>query len=87
MVVVISMTVLLGSLIAVLCGLLVRKNIFDRITLINCFFPLVTLFLVLFSAYFSRWVLIDIALTYAIIGFITSIALYRYLTLNREDIE
>ena len=70
----IGIAFLLGAL-----RLFIGKNILDRAVALDTLINVGTAFLVVLAMYYKRGMYLDIALVYAVLAFIGSVALARYL--------
>lgn len=69
---------LLVAIALVIWRLILGPTIYDRILSMNLCGTLIVVMIALISFLFNEWAYIDIALTYGLMNFITTIALLRY---------
>ena len=85
-----TMTAILVSMLVVLCRAIRGPSIYDRILGVNVFGTLTVLFIAVFGFLTGRPDFLDIALVYALINFISTVAVlkffeYRDLGRSRND--
>jgi multicomponent Na+:H+ antiporter subunit F len=81
----ISIIAVLVSLLLLLARLLLGPTIFDRLLVMNSFGTCVTLLIILIGEAQETAFYIDIALIYALINFVTTIAFLRYFESRLPD--
>ena len=69
---------LLSSALFLLLRLCITRNLYERLLVANSFSTQIILIILLFSAYREEGSLVDIALVYSCIGFLSTIAFSYY---------
>ncbi len=69
---------MIASMVMVIIRAIVGPTIFDRILAVNSFGTNVVVFIVLLQSFIGTGFFLDIAITYALINFIATVALSRY---------
>lgn len=78
MIVYISMLIILISILLMVVSAVKAKNYFDRIMCLNCIGSFTTAIIVIIATFNNGESFIDIAMIYALLNFITTIAFLRY---------
>jgi multicomponent Na+:H+ antiporter subunit F len=80
-----NLIVLLLAMIIAFFKLWISKNVWDRILMLNMISIKVILFLVTLSFYLKQPFLLDIAITYGIIGFLTMTLLSKFVMTGGDE--
>jgi multicomponent Na+:H+ antiporter subunit F len=80
-----NLIVLLLAMIIAFFKLWISKNVWDRILMLNMISIKVILFLVTLSFYLNQPFLLDIAITYGIIGFLTMTLLSKFVMTGGDE--
>ena len=80
-----NLIVLLLAMIIAFFKLWISKNVWDRILMLNMITIKVILFLVTLSFYLKQPFLLDIAITYGIIGFLTMTLLSKFVMTGGDE--
>lgn len=75
---IIVITAVLSSMLLTIIRLIIGPTIYDRILALNVFGTITVIMIVLFGFYFDYSEAFDISLVYALINFITTVALLKY---------
>jgi len=75
----ITLLVLVLAMILSFVRLLQGKTLWDRILMLNLMSAKVVLFIAVYAIYVNRLVLLDIAISYGIIGFLTMTLLSKFI--------
>ncbi len=75
----ITLLVLVLAMILSFIRLLQGKTLWDRILMLNLMSAKVVLFIAVYAIYVDRLVLLDIAISYGIIGFLTMTLLSKFI--------
>jgi len=81
----INLIVLLLAMIIAFFKLFTSKNVWDRILMLNMISIKVILFIVTLSFYLKQPFLLDIAITYGIIGFLTMTLLSKFVMTGGDE--
>lgn len=76
---------ILVSLIMVIIRGILGPTVFDRILAANLFGTKIVVFIVLLGHFIKTEFFLDVALTYALINFVTTIALLRYFKYEEQE--
>jgi len=71
-------------IVVVLFTMIYRKELFDRIILLNLISLLIIILMCMLSIKFDIWYYLDIALVYAVLSFSGVIALCNYFSMREE---
>jgi multicomponent Na+:H+ antiporter subunit F len=90
-----AMVAILISMLIVLCRAVMGPSIYDRILAVNVFGTMTVLFIAVFGFLTGRPEFLDIALVYALINFIATVAVLKFFeygdmgraTLTKEDLD
>jgi multicomponent Na+:H+ antiporter subunit F len=80
-----NLIVLLLAMMIAFFKLWISKNVWDRILMLNMISIKVILFLVTLSFYLKQPFLLDIAITYGIIGFLTMTLLSKFVMTGGDE--
>lgn len=67
-------------LLLTLIRLIVGPTYYDRLIALNLLVVIITAIMALYAVYVNRHVYFDVALVYAVLGFVSVIAISKYLT-------
>ncbi len=73
-----AMIAILIAMLIVLCRAVIGPSVYDRILAVNTFGTITVLFIAVFGFLTGRPEFLDIALVYALINFISTIAILRF---------
>lgn len=80
-----NLMVLMIAMIISFLKLFISKNVWDRILMLNMISVKVILFIVTLSFYLNQPFLLDIAITYGIIGFLTMTLLSKFIMTGDQE--
>lgn len=80
-----NLIVLMLAMILAFLKLFISKNVWDRILMLNMISVKVILFIVTLSFYLKQPFLLDIAITYGIIGFLTMTLLSKFIMTGGQE--
>lgn len=80
-----NLIVLMLAMILAFFKLFISKNVWDRILMLNMISVKVILFIVTLSFYLKQPFLLDIAITYGIIGFLTMTLLSKFIMAGGQE--
>jgi len=75
----ITLFILVVAMILSFIRLIYSKTLWDKILMLNLISAKVVLFIALFAIYSDRLILLDIAISYGIIGFLTMTLLSKFI--------
>jgi multicomponent Na+:H+ antiporter subunit F len=75
----ITLFILVVAMILSFIRLIYSKTLWDKILMLNLISAKVVLFIALFAIYTDRLILLDIAISYGIIGFLTMTLLSKFI--------
>jgi multicomponent Na+:H+ antiporter subunit F len=75
----ITLFILVVAMILSFIRLIYSKTLWDKILMLNLISAKVVLFIALFAIYTGRLILLDIAISYGIIGFLTMTLLSKFI--------
>ena len=75
----ITLFILVVALVLSFIRLIYSKTLWDKILMLNLISANVVLFIALFAIYTDRLILLDIAISYGIIGFLTMTLLSKFI--------
>jgi multicomponent Na+:H+ antiporter subunit F len=75
----ITLFILVVAMILSFIRLIYSKTLWDKILMLNLISAKVVLFIALFAVYTDRLILLDIAISYGIIGFLTMTLLSKFI--------
>lgn len=75
----ITLFILVIAMILSFIRLIFSRTLWDKILMLNLMSAKVVLFIAVFAVYLERLVLLDIAITYGIIGFLTMTLLSKFI--------
>lgn len=80
-----NLIVLMLAMMLAFLKLFLSKNVWDRILMLNMISVKVILFIVTLSFYLKQPFLLDIAITYGIIGFLTMTLLSKFIMTGGQE--